>query len=388
MDSRAAGSNAEPFFSVVVLTVGNSENNDGVRTISRRGLLFSAFALLRASGQDTTFSAGVKVVNVLATVRDKKGQIIQNLNKDDFTLDEDGRPQTISYFSRETDLPLTLGLLIDTSMSQRRVLGQERTASYRFLDQVLREDKDKAFVIHFDREVELLEDLTSSRKKLESALNSLETPQLQQRGGGGGGGGYPRGGGGYPGSRGGRHGGGTMLYDAVLLASDELMKKQHGRKAVIVLSDGVDTGSKVSITSAIESAQRADTQVYSILFADEQAYGSRGGGFGGGGRGMGRRGGYPGGRYPQNRPDGKKILQQISRETGGGFFEVSKKQPVEQIYSRIEEELRNQYSLGYTPDKADPGYHRITLAVKQKGLIVQSRDGYYASGDASPSSTR
>jgi len=129
VDSRAAGSNAEPLFSVVVLTVGNSENNDGVRTISRRGLLFSAFALLRAIGQDTTFSAGVKVVNVLATVRDKKGQIIQNLNKDDFTLDEDGRPQTISYFSRETDLPLTLGLLIDTSMSQRRVLGQERTAS-------------------------------------------------------------------------------------------------------------------------------------------------------------------------------------------------------------------------------------------------------------------
>ena len=358
--------------------MGSSDNNHPVRAISRRGLLFSAFALLRASGQDTTFSTDVKVVNVLATVRNKQGQIVQNMNKDDFTLEEDGRPQTISYFSRETDLPLTLGLLIDTSMSQRRVLGQERTASYTFLDQVLREEKDKAFVIHFDREVELLEDLTSSRKKLESALNSLDTPQMQQRGsggGGGGGGGYPRGGGGYPGSRGGRHGGGTVLYDAVLLASDELMSKQHGRKAVIVLSDGVDTGSKVSLTSAIESAQRADTLVYSILFADEQAYGYRGGGFGGGG--MGRRGGYPGGRYPQNRPDGKKILQQISKETGGGFFEVSKKLPVEQIYSRIQEELRNQYSFGYTPDKADAGYHKISLAVKQKGLTVQARDGYY-----------
>jgi VWFA-related protein len=177
-----------------------------------------------------------------------------------------------------------------------------------------------------------------------------------------------------------------VLYDAVLLASDELMKKQHGRKAVIVLSDGVDTGSKVSITSAIESAQRADTLVYAILFADEEGYGSRGGGFGG--RGMGRRGGYPGGRYPQSRPDGKKVLQQISKETGGGFFEVSRKQPVEQIYSRIEEEVRNQYSLGYTPDKADPGYHKITLAVKQKGLIVQARDGYYASGEHASPSTR
>jgi VWFA-related protein len=136
--------------------------------------------------------------------------MVQNLTKDDFTLEEDGRPQAIRYFSRETDLPLTLGLLIDTSMSQRRVLGQERTASYRFLDQVLREDKDKAFVIHFDREVELLEDLTSSRKKLEAALTSLETPQPQQRGGSGGGG-YPGSGGGHPGSHGGRRGGGTIL---------------------------------------------------------------------------------------------------------------------------------------------------------------------------------
>jgi VWFA-related protein len=259
--------------------------NHDAAIVSRRDILFSAIGSLGAASvlqgwQDTTFSTDVKVVNVLATVRDKQGKIVQNLTKDDFTLEEDGRPQTIRYFSRETDLPLTLGLLIDTSMSQRRVLGQERTASYRFLDQVLREDKDMAFVIHFDREVELLEDLTSSRKKLESALTSLDTPQPQQRGGGAGGS-YPGSGGGG-GSRGGRRGGGTMLYDAVLLASDEIMKKQHGRKAVIILSDGVDTGSKVSLTSAIESAQRADTLVYSILFADEQGYGQRGGGFGGG----------------------------------------------------------------------------------------------------------
>jgi len=353
--------------------------NHDASSVSRRNILFSAIGFLAAakrlkSFQDTTFSTDVKVVNVLATVRDKQGKIVQTLTKDDFTLEEDGRPQTIRYFSRETDLPLTLGLLIDTSMSQRRVLGQERTASYRFLDQVLREDKDKAFVIHFDREVELLEDLTSSRKKLEAALTSLATPELQQRGGGGGGGrGYPGSGGG---TRGGHHGGGTMLYDAVFLASDEIMKKQHGRKAVVILSDGVDTGSKISLTSAIESAQRADVLVYSILFADEEGYGQRGGGFGGGG--MGRRGGYPGSRYPQNRPDGKMILQQISKETGASFFEVSKKQPIEQIYSRLEEELRNQYSLGYTPDKEGSGFRKISLAVKQKGLVVQARDGYYA----------
>src|SRR5579864_540464 len=193
-----------------------------------RALPLLAVTLLAAvhplGGQkDTTFSTDVKVVNLLATVRNKQGQIIRDLEQDDFVLEEDGRPQVIRYFSRETNLPLTLGLLVDTSLSQRRVLGQERTASYRFLDQVLREDKDRAFVIHFDREVELLEGLTSSRKKLESALTSLETPQPQQRGGGGGG--YPGSGGGNPGSRGGRHGGGTMLCDAVFLASDEIMKK-------------------------------------------------------------------------------------------------------------------------------------------------------------------
>src|SRR5579863_130438 len=163
--------------------------NHDAAGVSRRGILFSAIGFLSAARrlqgfQDTTFSTDVQVVNVLATVRDKQGQIVQSLAKDDFTLEEDGRPQTIRYFSRETDLPLTLGLLIDTSMSQRRVLGQERTASYRFLDQVLREDKDKAFVIHFDREVELLQDLTSSKKKLSDALdlmNASTGPQMQRR---------------------------------------------------------------------------------------------------------------------------------------------------------------------------------------------------------------
>jgi hypothetical protein len=124
----------------------------------------------------STISVQVKVVNVLATVRDKHGRIISNLGKDDFTLTEDSRPQSIQYFTRETDIPLTLGLLVDTSLNQRRVLDQERSASHSFLDHMVREDKDKAFVIHFDREVELLQDLTPSHQKLESALEDLETP--------------------------------------------------------------------------------------------------------------------------------------------------------------------------------------------------------------------
>jgi VWFA-related protein len=346
-------------------------------------LLFGAAALcsgsriLRAWQNPTptpTYTADVKVVNVLATVRDKKGAIVRKLERDDFALEEDGRPQVIRYFARETDLPLTLGLLVDTSMSQRRLIGQERTASAKFLDQVLREDKDKAFVIHFDREVELLQDLTSSRQRLKAALDELETPELERRqegGAGGGGGGGPRSGGG--------HGGGTTLYDAVLLASDELMKKQSGHKAVIVLSDGVDRGSKVSIESAIESAHRADTLVYSILFADEQPFSHSG--FGGGpGWGGHHGGGGRMGRPSGNRPDGKKILQRISKETGGGFFEVSKKQPLDQTYAQIDEELRSQYSLGFTSDRTDagPGYRHITLTTKDKTLTVQAREGYYA----------
>jgi VWFA-related protein len=323
-------------------------------------------------------STEVKLVTVYAAVRDKHGKIIPNLNQSDFALQEDARPQTIKYFARESDLPLTLGLLVDTSLSQRRVLDQEKSASYSFFDHILREDKDKAFLIHFDREVELLQDLTASREKLRAGLEQLDTPSFSNASAGGGGGGSGGGGSGRGHSHG---GGGTLLYDSIYLASNELMKKQHGRKALIILTDGVDHGSKESLNTAIASAQRADTAVYSILFADEDAYGSGGrGGYGGhGGYGGGGRGGP--GRYPQQeRPDGKKVLERISKETGGQLFEVKKKLPIEQIYAQIEEELRNQYSLAYTPDRPgdDSTYHLIHVTVSQKDLIVQAREGYYS----------
>ena len=329
-----------------------------------------------APQSQSKISTEVKLVTVYASVRDKHGKIIPNLNQSDFALQEDARPQTIKYFARESDLPLTLGLLVDTSLSQRRVLDQEKNASYSFFDHILRENKDKAFLIHFDREVELLQDLTASREKLRSALELLDTPEFATTRGSGAGGGAG-------GSGRGHGGGGTLLYDSIYLASNELMKKQQGRKALIILTDGVDHGSKESLNTAISSAQRADTAVYSILFADEDAYGSGGrGGFGGhggyGGGGMGRGG--PG-RYPQQqRPDGKKILERISKETGGQLFEVKKKLSIEQIYAQIEEELRNQYSLGYTSDRpnADSTYHLIHVTVNQKDLIVQAREGYYS----------
>jgi len=349
------------------------------------------------------FSTDVKVVNVFATVRTKSGKIVNNLKQGDFVLDDEGRPQTIKYFSQETDLPLNLGLLVDTSGSQRRVLGDERAASLKFFEQVLREDRDLAFVIHFDYQVELLQDLTNSRAKLEDALNLLQVGQnpnqQQQQGGnypnGGGypGGGYPGGGypgGGYPGGGypprrypggggGGGRRGGTTLYDSILLASDDIIKKQQGRKALILLTDGVDNGSKSTIYQAIASAQKADTFVYSILFSDPDAYGGPGM-YGPMGR---RRMGYPGGGYPggggYDRPDGKKILQQISKETGGRFFEVGHFHPIEKIYAEIQEDLRNQYNIGFTPDQANaPGiYRHIQLTTRAKNTVVYAREGYW-----------
>jgi len=381
----------------------------GKTTIARRSLarkplaflLTLALIALPAVGpsiwaQDaaTTIAVDVKVVTLPVTVRDKHDKIVRDLTKDDFTLQEDGRPQTIKYFSQESNLPLTLGLLVDTSRSQNNVLEAERNASRSFLEQMLAQEKDKAFLIHFDREVELLQDLTSSRDKLEAALDLLKSPSDRERSN------DPNDPSNSPSGQdsGSHHGGGTQLYDAVYLASNELMKKQQGRKALVILSDGVDRGSKTYLEGAIESAQRADTVVYSIYFAEarhdegqrqNRGIGRGGGGWPGGGGGWpGGGGGYPGGggRGGGQRPsesshaDGKKILQRISKETGGRFFEVSKKESVGDIYTSIAEELRTQYNMGYIPDKdsSASGFHHIQLAVKRKDLTVQTRDGYYA----------
>jgi von Willebrand factor type A domain len=364
-------------------------------------LLLTSLALSAQQDQQetTTIKKDVNVVNVLATVRNKNGQIVTTLTQNDFKLDVEGRPQTIRYFSRVTDMPLSLGLLVDTSLSQRRLLDKERTASYTFLNDLLNETRDKAFVVHFDFEIELLQDLTSSRPKLESALQKLQVPEPHQMQTGS-----------DPGQS--SHGGGTKLYDAVFLASDEITSKLQGRKALIILSDGVDQGSKVSLSRAIESAQRADTLVYTILFADPDAYnnmangnpgGRHGGGFPGGGYpGRYPGGGYPGGGYPGGgrggggypggggggggrgqgggHANGKTVMQELAQQTGGRFFEVSKKESIDDIYKTIGEELRNQYNLGFTPEKADaePGFHKITVTTTQKDMTVQARDGYYS----------
>ncbi len=319
-----------------------------------------------------------------------------DLTKDDFILTEDGQPQTIKYFTLDTNLPLTLGLLVDTSMSQRNALSEERTASEHFLSQMLNGPKDQAFLIHFDHEVELLADLTTSREKLEKGLAELAGPEPQfSNGGSGGSSSDDRQG---SGRRAGR-GGGTLLYDSIYLASNELMRKQTGRKAVIVLTDGVDRGSKETLQSAIEAAQRAETVVYTVYFKGQEGQnggfgrntGSPGVGWPGGRGGSGwPGGGWPGGgsgrrgggqpREQEPHVDGKKILEQISGETGGRMFEVTKKQTVDQIYASIEQELRSEYMLGFTPFAvgATEGFHPLRLNAKKKDLYVQTRDGFYA----------
>ena len=356
----------------------------------------------------STIAVDARLVNLPVVVRDKKGALVQNLTKDDFVLQVDDKPQTIRYFDKDTNLPLTLGLLVDTSLSQRQVIDEERAASSTFLDQMLTTPKDKAFLMQFAAETELLQDLTSSRPLLQAALKEIDTPGKDS--GSSDDGSAPR----RP-----RGGGGTVLYDALFLASDELMSKQTGRKALIILSDGGDRGSRENLVKSIEAAQRADTIIYAIYFKGEQPHqdyprdrggnpGGGGGGYPGGGYPGGGYpgggypgggypgggypgGGYPGGGYPGggnnggNYPtgsghiDGKKNLERMAQETGGRFFEVKKSQNVAQIYNQIAEELRAQYRLGYTPtqDAASSGYHKIELTLHQKGLLIQTRDGYY-----------
>ncbi len=340
----------------------------------------------------TTISVDTKLVNIPVVVRDNKGALIQSLTKADFSLQVDGKPQTIRYFDLDNNLPLTLGLLVDTSESLRSAIDEERTASSAFLDQMLVSKEDQAFVIQFARSVELLQDITGSRPRLQAALKDLDTPNPNDSQSNS----DPN-----DSNSGSSHRSraGTLLYDGVFLAADELMSKQKGRKALVVLTDGEDRGSKERITDAIEAAQRSDTIIYAIYFKGEEHRdgnngGNRGGGFPrGGGIGFpGGGGGYPGGGgggrrgggnpQPEQHADGKKILERMAHETGGRMFEVSKKQPVADIFAEIGKELRSQYRLGYTPDEtaASDGYHKIDLAFTspdKKKFNIQTREGYY-----------
>lgn len=291
-----------------------------------------------------TFKAQVNVVNLFFNVKDKHGLLIPNLTKDDFQVFEDGKPQTIKYFSTESQQPLTLGIMIDTSASQTRVLDIEQEACAQFLHDVLRQ-KDMAFVINFDVDVDLDQDFTSNIRDLTRALNKM---QINAGVGGG-----PPGLGGGPVPTTPR---GTLLYDAIYLAADEKLKNEVGRKAMIIFTDGEDEGSRLRIQDAVEAAQKADTICYVILIADRGFYG----GFG----------------Y-----SGDSDMHKLAEATGGRVIEVGNKQDkLKQAFDQIQNELRSQYNIGYSPtnNKLDGTYRKIQLKAKGGEYKVQARQGYYA----------
>lgn len=296
----------------------------------------------------STLKVNVNVVQLFFNVKDKRGGLIPNLTKNDFEILEDGKPQTIKYFTAESNLPLTLGILIDSSGSQMRVLEMEKEVGGNFLSEILR-DKDLAFVISFDVDSNLLQDFTNSPRRLRAALDSarINAP--------------PSSCGGFPGQGGGplpcsSNPKGTVLYDTVYLAAHDQLAKEVGRKAMILLTDGEDQGSQLKISQAIEAAQKADSICYVLLIADRGFYGF---------------GGYSGDRE----------MKKLAGETGGRVIEVGNKlDKLKQAFDEIAMELRSQYNIGYTPTNTalDGSFRKVEVHAKQKDYKIQSRTGYYA----------
>ena len=301
----------------------------------------TAGTLLLAQDQLPTLKVDVDVVSILASVRDKKNTLIPNLGKDDFAVLEDGKPQTIKYFTKETDLPLTIGLLIDVSRSQENLIEIERRAAAQFFSQVLRK-KDIAFLISFGEECELLQDYTGSVRLLTDGMNQLRVS----------------------GGVGGLHPGpvptvsqprGTVLFDAIYLAATEKLKGEVGRKVIVVITDGVDQGSRLNRNQAIEAAQKADAVIYSIDYEDPRYHGMFG-------------------------PSGEGDLKKMSDETGGHVYRVDRKNTLEQVFKELQDEMRSQYSIGYTPSNnaKDGSYRHLEIRTGNKELKVQARKGYFA----------
>ena len=296
----------------------------------------------------TTFKANTNVVQLFFNVKDKKGGLIAKLPKDSFDVLEDGKPQTIKYFSAESELPLTLGILIDSSASQERVLTMEQEVGGAFLSQILRE-KDMAFVMDFNIGVSLVQDFTSSARRLKAALNSVRINSGGQAS-------LP----GIPGQGGGPVPTvgvpkGTLLYDAVYLASHDEMAQQVDRKAMILLTDGEDQGSQYKLRDAIEAAQKADTIVYVLLCADRGFYGF---------------GGY----------SGDSEMKRLTNETGGRLIEVGNKtDKLKAAFDQISQELRSQYNIGYVPTNSvtNGGFRKVQIHSKD-GYKIQARSGYFA----------
>jgi VWFA-related protein len=314
--------------------------------ISVLALSIPAALLLAQDDKDiTTLKVEVNLVNILFNVRDKKGGLVGSLNKDDFKVFEDGKEQEIKYFNRETDLPLTIGLLIDVSASQMNLIEIEKNAAYQFFGSVLRK-QDLAFLISFGEESELLQDYTNSPKLLRAGLEGLHVssgvggfgpgpvPTISQ----------PR---------------GTVLYDAVYVASADELKGQVGRKVLVLITDGEDEGSKYKISQAIEAAQKADAIIYGFYYVDRRFYMSRGMVFGG---------------------SSDSALRQMSEDTGGHVFHIDNKLTLQDAFTQLQDEMRSQYAIGYTPTNPakDGTFRKLEVKTSNKDWKVQARKGYYA----------
>jgi VWFA-related protein len=297
-----------------------------------------------------TFKVNVNLVDLFFTVKDKSNQLVPHLTKNDCTVLEDKEPQTLKNFVAETNQPLTLGILLDTSGSQQRVLPLEQDAGSQFLQHVLR-PMDEAFVLSFDVNVDLLQDFTKSARMLTHALGKAEINTA----GGNGAGGIPGAGGGTVPTIGDPKG--TLLYDAIDLASTEKLNQESGRKAMIILTDGEDEGSRTKIADAIAAAQRSNVMIYVILIADRQMYWNQGMGY-----------------------SGYSAAKRISDETGGRLIDVGNNgQKLQAAFAQIEDELRTQYIASYTPSntKLDGTFRHIAVQCGD-GMKVQVRKGYYA----------
>lgn len=294
-----------------------------------------------------TLNVKVNLVQLFFNVKNKKGTLIPSLNKDDFEILEDGKPQTIKYFAAESNLPLTLGILIDSSASQERVLHMEKEVGGEFLNEILR-SQDLAFVLGFDVNVNLLQDFTNSVDVLQTALNSARVNTSGGRTAG-----TPGPGGTVPVVL-----RGTLLYDAVYLASNDELSQQVGRKAIILLTDGEDQGSQMGIADAIEAAQKSGSIIYVLLCADRRFYGS--------------------GEY-----SGKAKMKELTEQTGGRVIVVGNRfNKLKDAFDQIANELRRQYYIGYTSTNTalNGTFRKVEIHAKNKDedYKIQARNGYYA----------
>ena len=296
-----------------------------------------------------TFKLQVNLVDLFFTVKDKNGNLVPHLNKNDCTILEDKQPQAFKSFVAENNLPLTLGIMLDTSGSQYRVLPLEQEAGARFLERVVK-SKDEAFLLSFDVNVDLLQDYTNNPRLLARAMNKAEINTA----GGNGAAGMPGAGGGTVPTYGTPKG--TLLYDAIYLASNEKLTQESGRKAMIILTDGDDQGSRTKISEAVAAAQRSNAIIYVILIADTGFYGGWG--------------------Y-----SGYSAAKKLAEDTGGRVINVGDNgKKLDEAFAQIEEELRTQYAATYTPTNArqDGTFRHLSMECHGDGLKVQIRKGYFA----------